>query len=185
MKAFLESISVILLVLVPGCGRHSNAPAPQITHPSLPLLRAFNEGGLGSLADEKTNHVYRFICKRTFDEPFSIFLRVRPDGAGALTCKMLSGKGGYEFGSIKEQREVVLSPGKVQSFLTLLDHDHFWKLEPGDTRMGFDGSYWFIEGVCTNHYQFVSRWSPEANTAVRRIGERLIEMADWKIERLY
>jgi len=98
---------------------------------------------------------------------------------------MRSGPGGYDFGSIKEQHEATITAAKVSSFLTLLDQQNFWKLESGDDKIGFDGSWWFIEAVRTNRYQFVGRWTPKTNTPVGLIGRHLIEMAEWKIENLY
>jgi len=148
-------------------------------------MRALKETAFEPLTADKTNHVYRFICSRTFHEPFSIVLRVAPDGAGVMTGKMLSGAGGYKFGGIKEQHEATVTAAKVSSFLAVLDQEKFWNLESGDGNMGADGSWWFIEGVRTNHYQFVGRWSPDTNTPVGRIGRHLIELTDWKIEHLY
>jgi hypothetical protein len=102
-----------------------------------------------------------------------------------LTGKILSAAGGYDFGSIKEQHEATITAAKASVFLTLLDQQNFWNLESGDNNIGMDGSWWFVEAVRTNHYQFVGRWTPETSTPLGRIGRHLIEMADWKIENLY
>ena len=184
MKAFCRSTALIFMA-VAGCDRESKVPPPQIRRPPPSLMRALQETPLEPLASKKTNHVYRFICNRTFHEPFCIVLRVGPDGSGVLTGKMLSRAGGSTFGSIKEQHDAMITAAKVSSFLTLLDQENFWKLESGDDKIGADGSWWFIEAVRTNHYQFVDRWTPETNTPVGRIGRRLIEMAESKIENVY
>jgi len=177
-------IALIFLAVVAGCRRESEAPSTSLRTPPRPLLRALK---LEPLSAQTTNHVYRFICSRTFHEPFSIDLRVAPDGTGKLTRKMLSGAGGYDLGSIKEQRDVIATAPKVDSFLNLLDQEHFWSLKSGQpiSGIGLDGSYWYVEAVRTNGYHIVSRWTPETNTPVGRIGRQLIEMADWKIENLY
>jgi hypothetical protein len=185
MKTFRGSMALIFLAVAAGCGRESETAPPQIRRPSPRLLRALNETAFEPLTADKTNHVYRFICNRTFHEPFCVVLRVGPDGAGLLTRKMLSSRGGYDFGSIKDQQDAAVTVTKVSTFLALLDQENFWKLESGDDRIGMDGSWWFIEAVRTNHYQFVGRWTPETNSPVGRIGRHLLELADWKIEHLY
>jgi hypothetical protein len=177
-------IVLIFLVVVAGCRRESEVPSTSLRTPPRPLLRALK---LEPLSAQTANHVYRFICSRTFHKPFSIDLRIASDGTGKLTRKMLSGAGGYDLGSIKEQSDVLATAPMVKSFLNLLDQEHFWSLEPGQptSETGLDGSDWYVEAVRTNGYHIVSRWSPETNTAVSRIGRQLIEMADWKIENLY
>ncbi len=100
---------------------------------------------------------------------------------------MLSGKGGYDRGIIKEQGEEVITAPKVEDFLALLQREGFWSLSSGEpaNEMGFDGSSWSIEAVRTNRYHTVSRWMPKDDAPVGRIGRCLVEMADWKIESLY
>jgi hypothetical protein len=184
MTKFRGSTALAFLAAVAGCSREAEIPPSQIRRPPPPMLRALNETAFEPLTADKTNHVYRFICSRTFHEPFSIVFRVAPDGSGVMAGKMLSGAGGYKFGGIKEQHEATVTAAKVSSFLTVLDQEKFWNLESGDGHMGADGSWWFIEGVRTNHYQFVGRWSRDTNTPAGRIGRHLIELADWKIEHL-
>jgi hypothetical protein len=184
-KTFLGSTAMMFLAVAAGCRPESETPPSQIRRPPPPLMRALKETALEPLTDDKTNHIYRFICNRTFHEPFCVVLRVGPDGAGVLTRKMLSRAEGHNFGSIKEQHEATITAAKVSSLLTLLDQENFWNLESGDDKIGMDGSWWFVEAVRTNHYQFVGRWTPETNTPVGRIGRHLIEMAEWKIEKLY
>src|SRR5215475_6877464 len=107
MKTFGGSMGLILLAVAAGC-RRSETPPPQTRRPPPPLMRALNETAFEPLTADKTNHVYRLICNRTFHEPFCVVLRVEPDSAGLLTRKMLSSRGGYNFGSIKEQQDAAV-----------------------------------------------------------------------------
>jgi len=185
MKTSLVWISVVVLGMACGCRRQAEVPlVPVNAYIPTGLLRDFGET---PLAAEPNKHIYRFICSRTFHEPFCIVVRVNPDGTGGLTKKMLGGKGGYARGAMKENAEVSLTASQVENLLGLLEQEQFWTLPPGEAEnaIGQDGSSWVIEGVRTNHYHIAERWTPKADTPVGRIGRHMIELADWKIGDLY
>ena len=71
-----------------GCGQKAE-PTFQI-NPNVPrpVLSAFGEPFLPDYAAQKTNHIYRFTCLRSFNEPFCVVLIVERDGAGSYVRKM-------------------------------------------------------------------------------------------------
>ena len=182
--SFVWSLTVAAGLLC-GCGRKPETfPVSGGVYVPNGLLRAFQEP---PLAPEGTKQIYRFICNRTFHEPFCIVVRVNPEGTGSLTKKILSGKGGHDRGVIKEKGEVSITAPQVQSLMALMQREQFWDMPPGEpeSAIGLDGSEWFIEGVRTNHYTIVKRWNPMENTPVGRIGRLMIELAGWRIADLY
>jgi hypothetical protein len=185
MKPGSICILSVILGLACGCAQKSETPSDPI-NAYLPtgLLRSFGER---QLAAAGTNHVYRFVCNRTFHEPFCIVVSVNSDGTGSLTKKMLSGQGGYDLGEIKEKGQVSLSAPQIESLLKLLEREQFWTITPSEpvSALGADGSTWFIEGVRTNCYHMARRSTPKTDTPVGRIGRHMIELADWEIRDLY
>jgi len=188
MRISFVWISALLLGLVCGCVRESEFPSvTSRAHIPTGLLRKFDEAPLQLLAADGTNHVYRFVCNRTFHDSFCIVVRINSDGTGVLTKKMLGRRGGSDRVEIKEQGEVSLTARQVESLLTLLQQEQFWSIatDQPESEVGHDGSNWFVEGVRTNHYYIATRWTPKADVPVGRIGRHMIALAEWKIEDLY
>lgn len=148
-------------------------------------LRVMGETPLPSMAKAGTNHIYRFTCLRTFDEPFCIRLVVQPDGSGKLIRKMTSGRGGYDAGALKETRETRLEKPQVDEFVKLLERERYWRLKTAERSDGLDGSQWIVEAVHAGRYHVVDRWTPDSSTAVGKIGRALLKLADWKVNDLY
>jgi hypothetical protein len=169
-----------------GCGQkaeptfHVNPDVPR------PVLSAFGEPLLPACAAEKTNHIYRFTCLRSFNEPFCVVLTVTPVGTGSYVRKMATGVDRHPE-VLKEKTEGNLTASQVDLFLKVVDRERFWtldKTDPPDT-MGYDGSTWIVEAVRDGKYHIVNRWSPGDGTPVGRIGRGLLLITEWNIEHLY
>lgn len=177
------TVPVLLLVgLLGGCDRKAKDPL-LVEWPGSKLLLALAEAPLEAVTAGNTNHVYRLICKRSLHAPFCIVLRVDPEGGGTLTRKILSPDGKQ----IVEQRDIALGSAKVQDVVSLVRQMDFWQLPSGQrvSEKGMDGAQWYLEAVQGGRAHLVSQWSPADDSAVGRIGRRLIELADWKSERVY
>ena len=124
-------------------------------------LTAMEEPSLLKAADNKKIEIFRFIWLRTFHPPFVFRLHVRADGSGSLTAKSASGSGGYDPGRLTLSKTLTLDAKRVQPFTSGLDKLGFWKLPTQDTRTGFDGAQWVLEGVKGGQYHVIDRWSPE------------------------
>lgn len=133
-------------------------------------LFALREESLFSEQLAPGSAVYRFLWLRSFHNPVSVRLRVFPDGRGVATLKVSDGAGGYNPGSLAEQKEVPVSAEDVAVFLAKLEQGaHFWDLptEPPENcskdscTVGVDGARWIWEANSEGRYHIVDRWSPD------------------------
>jgi hypothetical protein len=172
--------------LCAGCGQkaeptfHVNPNVPR------PVLAAFGEPLLPAYAAEKTNHMYRFTCLRSFNEPFCVVLTVTPDGSGSYVRKMATGVD-RRAEVLKAKTEGNLTASQVDVFLKVVDRERFWTLDKTDPpdKVGFDGSTWIVEAVRDGQYHIVNRWSPGDETPVGIIGRSLLDVTESNIEHLY
>ena len=95
-------------------------------------LRAMNEPSLLEARNDGSSHIYRFLWLRTFDHPIALRLRVRPEGDGVLTVRVLNGMGGYGPGRVRIKRTVDVNSDRVSSFLESLEKIGFWRLTGSD-----------------------------------------------------
>lgn len=144
-------------------------------------LRAMGEPSLscGTSSDEE---VYRFLWLRTFDHP--IIVRIaRSEKRVQLTAVELSGRGGYEPGSILKQMHKSLSSDQWQELTDRIGAVDYWlqpSIETGG--IGLDGSQWIIEARCGPIYHVVDRWSGGMN---EHLGLLFLELADLKPDKIY
>jgi hypothetical protein len=125
-------------------------------------LRAMNAESLLKKAADKQARAYRFLWLPTFHHSISVLLTVRPDGSGQLSSVELSGKGGYEPGSMLATKIVELSKDQVNQFNAMSGIVDFWTAPTVDPqRQGDDGSEWILEGVKDQKYHVVTRWTPK------------------------
>jgi hypothetical protein len=138
-----------------------------------------------ALAEKEGIRQYRFTCLRTFHKPFCIVLQMRADGTGTLTRKVGSGRGGYQPAELTERVESAVDQVQVDSFEKLMESEGFWKLPSTVRPEGIDGAIWIVEAVQGGRYHIVSRWSPREKTPIGKLGRRLLELADWKVDERY
>lgn len=138
-------------------------------------LKGLEEPSLWELSKTLGTQAYRFLWLRTFHHPVAIRLEISADGTSRLTTKMASGAGGYDPGKLMQNDVTTLTKERTDWFLQVIEQNSFWKLPTRDeTRMGFDGAQWIIEGVKDGSYHIVDRWSPERGE-VRAIGLAMIK----------
>jgi hypothetical protein len=140
---------------------------------------------------------YRFLWLRTFHRPVLIQL-AKNLGKATLTYKELDGKGGYEYGSIAENKsiDVYKQLGKGEQpddvvqrgveFLFERTKNEIWgqPFEYEETIgmdgaiVGLDGATWTVEAIKDGKCHVVTRWSPNGDDPVRRFAETLIDLSD-------
>lgn len=107
-----------------------------------------------------TGKTYRFTWLRSFDPP--IVIRIESDEVKhKITWKVLSGKGGYEPGELTVQSERYLTDKEWSRFMNLISLAKFWEMPSGKGLGQMDGAEWIMEGVNSEQYKVVSKWSPE------------------------
>jgi hypothetical protein len=144
------------------------------------------------LCDRQCGEAYRFIYMRTFHEPITIRLEIKPDGSGILTAKMTDGKSGYEFGKLIENKTIQVEKSQVDKFLYLLKEEAgFWDMPTEGGATGFDGANWTIEGVDGGRYHRVERWSPDMSDWSPRLiifeeaAVMMFELSGLKVNEIY
>jgi hypothetical protein len=73
----------------------------------------------------------------------------------------------------------------VRAFIKLLQRERYWSLKAAEPSEGLDGSQWIVEAVEDRRYHVVDRWTPEASTAIGKIGRELLRLADLEVKELY
>jgi hypothetical protein len=145
-------------------------------------LRAMKEVSLLNTTDE--NHeVYRFLWLRTFDHPVAV--RIERDGRHSfrVVSEELTGEGGYGAGKILRKDNLTISKEQWCEFINLLEQAHFWTEPSSNDRGGLDGAQWVLEGVKSNRYHIVDRWSPE-NGKFRDACIHLLKLSGRDIDKL-
>jgi len=105
------------------------------------------------------NDIFRFTWSRTFDSPLCIRIE-NNNGEIRLIAKVLAGKGGYSIGQLVIDTTVYLAQENWEAFIFLLNKAEFWKMPNNNYEFGFDGATWLLEGIQSEKYHWVSRWSP-------------------------
>lgn len=147
-------------------------------------LIALKEPSLYELSNNNKITCYRFLCLRTFHNPFAIRVELKSDGTGLLYFKKTSGAGGYDPGDLIENKTIKISKINVNSLLEKIKNEKFWTLQSRGKSGGLDGSEWIIEGVKKGKYHLVDRWTPETGS-IRVLGLNFIRLSKEKIENLY
>jgi len=143
-------------------------------------LKAMNEHVL--YEGELNKEIYRFTWLRTFDNPIMIRIEKKKDSIN-LIYKVTNGAGGYEPGEIIIDKKKKLSTNEWNQFLKLVDSCKFWSTLPcGVLIEGTDGSQWILEGVTTDYYQVMDKWTPREG-AYYDCCNYLIELTDLKFKK--
>ena len=120
------------------------------------ILSAFNER---PLSQAPTDSAVRIFYIPTFDHPFMI--RHSVSGTRGLNrAIVLSGKGGYDPGTICFESSSESSLEQVTDRLSQLDKIGFWTSPSTKADSGSDGAVYLIEVVENGQYRGWKRWSP-------------------------
>jgi hypothetical protein len=138
---------------------------------------------------------YRFLWVRSFDEPVVARIELYVDGSGVLTVKMLSGDSRCKSTESLQRWSVTdVSRQQGTEFLAALAQAGYWNLPTPDARCDLvagppsaacvDGARWVLEGVRTDRYHVVDRWS-SSGIPYRSAALRLLELAELRIRNVY
>lgn len=145
-------------------------------------LRTMKEVSLLNTKDE--NHeVYRFLWMRSFYHPIAV--RIERDGRGPfrVVSEELTGEAGYGAEKMLRKDNLLISKEQWCEFIKLLDQAHFWSEPTKIDREGRDGTQWVLEGVKSNRYHVVNRWSPE-NGKFREACVYLLKLSGRDVDKL-
>lgn len=137
------------------------------------ILSAFNER---PLSKAPTDSAVRIFYIPTFDHPFMIRHSISGK-SGSNRAVVLSGKGGYDPGTICFESSSDSSLGQVTYRLSQLDKIGFWASPSAKADSGSDGAVYLIEVVENGQYRGWKRWSPGHEEALNLflLGEILNE----------
>jgi len=142
-------------------------------------MEALNEP---KLRVSESIQVFRFICLRSFDEPFIVRLENK-NSIITIYWKMLDGKGGYELGKIIIDKSKQLTINDWKNFIDKIDPKHFWNIPTvSNALIGTDGSEWLLEGNLQGKYHVVERW---CGGEIGQLCRALLNLTDLKIKELY
>ncbi|WP_420479008.1 hypothetical protein [Brevundimonas sp. FT23028] len=131
-----------------------------------------------------TGSSLRFTWLRSFDAPVVIRLETGADGAVTMTATELSGRGGYEPGSVARRIERRLTAGEVTALARMMAQSGVLKQTAATCDIGLDGAGWAVESAGADGYRFIERQSP-ADGPVRTFGLHLIGLTGWTYDRVY
>ena len=123
--------------------------------------------------NEKSNNyfVYRVLYLPTWGKPLCI--RIETSGEKVLyRAIMLSGEGGYEPGTIKDEVNKVLNQKTIDELVDKLTIANFWEI-PKDKTIGLDGTQLIIEVIKNRKYTVVDQWTPEYKAEERGLQKLL------------
>jgi hypothetical protein len=147
-------------------------------------LRALQEPSLYAMKSNSQAVVFRFLCLRTFGQPFVIRVIARANGGGIVRFKMTDGTGGYRPGDLVADKTVKLDKKQTQRCLARIERADFWQLKTKETNKDLrDEAQWVLEGVRNGKYNLVERQSPSRG-GVRRLGLYFIKLSGEKIRDL-
>jgi hypothetical protein len=126
----------------------------------------------------------RFTWLRTFHAPVVIRLDTTAEGAVLMTATELSGKGGYDPGSVARRVERRLTTEDGAALVRMLDNTDVMSLASAKCDHGMDGAQWILESAGPEGYRFVDRWAPR-DGAVRELGLHLIGLTGWTFDPVY
>lgn len=116
-------------------------------------LAAASEGPIGSAV------LYRFSYIPSFD-PTRLAVITSEDGRLFIAGKVLSGRGGYDPGTLSRTTKRQLKPEEMRLLEQRLENAEVWGPAFSDDRRGLDGAEWIFEGKRQGKYYFHDVWSP-------------------------
>ncbi len=151
------------------------------------FLAAAREPSLAKYAQDiakSRGSAVRLTWLRSFDEPVTVRLEWAASGRMHLTARMLSGKGGYGPGKIKQRMDRDLSPAEAEGMNRLFARVGLWSQPTAICDAGLDGAEWLFEGADTIGYHLVRRQSPEKGP-VREAGLAMLKLTGWSFKDIY
>jgi len=146
------------------------------------------------LAISKENYEsYRLTWLRSFDR-FAFVIRI-DNTAGEI--KIMSKKiltASHETPNVKDtialmdSSILILNDKNWVQFKSLIENCYFWDLGGSNNEVGYDGSWWTLEGSKTmendNQYHKVTKWSPGQNS-FREACEYMIILSGFDVGNIY
>jgi hypothetical protein len=153
------------------------------------VSKLFNEAPILQ-TDDLEAELYRSTFIPTFFNPIKIRVE-RHRGEYVLAAKRLSGRGGFEAGTLKDEKRRRLKPAEWNHLIGLLARANFWELpyaakepepnEKGEVSTCLDGSEWVLEGVKSGRFHAVNRYCPDQKT-FEDIGLYLAKLSGLRIK---
>ena len=146
-------------------------------------LRAAREAPLYDPSHRPTdNRVIRFTWLGSFHPPIVVRL-IEGRHGWHMVGKRLSGRGGYDPGTIGEIVDRPLRQNEAKELESLLVRSVLPDLS-GDCVIGLDGAQWIIERTDQKGYHFINRWSP-TDGPVHQIGLFALKLTGWRVGPVY
>jgi hypothetical protein len=157
---------------------------------NIKLSKLFNESPVLPIDDQEAE-LYRITFIPTFFSPIKIRVE-RHRGEYVLVAKRLSGQGGFEVGTLKEEKRRRLKSKEWNRLLALINKAAFWDLpyaekkpepnEKGELSVCLDGSEWVLEGVKNGKFHAVNRYCPDEKS-FEKIGQYLAKLSLLEIKK--
>lgn len=121
---------------------------------------------------------YRFSYIPSFHAT-RIVVAFKEEGHPVVVGKVLSGKGGYEAGTLAQTTRRALSADEWRRLEQRLENAGLWEPPDRDDRVGADGAEWIVEGRKGGRYSFHVVWSPTEGTfpQYRKVCSYMLELA--------
>lgn len=167
--------------------------------PAQPILRRFeaewyanhllsaDETSLFQASEKELVHhpkTYRFTWLRSFHKPVVVRLDQTDGGSFQLVAKRLSGKGGYDAGSVEARITRILTPQEQRRFTDGLDAAQDLNLPPVGCEHMVDGAAWIMEADEDGRYKYLHRQSPTQGP-VYDLGILLLGFTGWNLDPIY
>ena len=133
---------------------------------------------------KSTQKVYRFTWLRSFDPPIIVRIQEGASGTLLMTASRLSGKGGYEPGTVDARVERALTASETGQFRRALAGANELKLKAVTCDLGYDGAMWIFEAKDGGAYRYVNRWSPKSGR-MRALGTVMLSFTGWPFDADY
>ena len=133
---------------------------------------------------KSTQKVYRFTWLRSFDPPIIVRIQDGSGGIFVMTASRLSGKGGYEPGTVDARVERTLTASETAQFRRALAGANELKLKAVTCDRGSDGAEWIFEARDGGAYRYVNRWSPKSGP-MHTLGTVMLSFTGWPFDADY
>jgi hypothetical protein len=155
--------------------------------PSPRSLMLFGEPSLAQMKDAATRPAIRLVWIRTFHAPISIRAYMTAEGPRLRVARM-SGKGGYEWGTIDFENDYALSKAHWERLTTLVNVDYARQplrdVKPENREMleGLDGASWILEVADSKGYTSEDVSNPATVSNLQEDEKRHIKSLGFHLE---